>query len=516
MKVLVSNPPWPGEDYGARSAVRWPHKRKDKYLEYPVYLSYTVAILKSAGFEVDFLDGVIEELSISAFADKVFEKKPDLIVLECSTPSIDYDLETTREVKERMPNLFTLLVGSHPTLFHKEILENYPYVDGICRGGFDHLPVDLSHSLSSNKKLSSVDGLTWRKGSEIVVNKDRSLVEDLDTFPFPDRDTVKIDNYKSAQYGGDKGTFVVSSRGCPYGCTYCLWPNTLVGKKFRMRSPKNVVNEMEQLVEKYGVDEIYFDDDTINMDINRLIEVCKLIQERNIKVKWIAQARVDFVTEELIREMKKAGCDNIYFGVESGSARMLKRLKKGITKEQARNAFSLAKKYKIKTQAFFLLGTPGETAESMKETIEFAIELDPDNAQFAGVVPHPGTSLYNECKEKGYLKANKWEDFAACNLIIETEDFKAADVEAMRQYAYKRFYFRPGFILKTAIRMKNSREIKRVWRGLKSVLNRIFFYQPYRLKAMRERKQAPLKNRINSFSLLESIHPFKPLYRKNR
>jgi radical SAM superfamily enzyme YgiQ (UPF0313 family) len=514
MKVLVTNPPWPGGDYGARSAVRWPHKRKDKCLEYPVFLAYTVSVLKQAGHEVDFLDGIIEELSCDAFADEVYRRKPDLIVLECSTPSIDYDLETARAIKERLPDIFTLLVGSHPTVFHKEILENYPFVDGICRGEFDQLPSDLASQLSAGQDLHHVKGLSWRRNGEIVVNEDRPLIEHLDALPFPDRDIVEIHNYRTAQYGGDKGTFMVSSRGCPYGCTYCLWPNTLIGKKFRMRSPENVVDEMQQLVEAYGVDNIYFDDDTINLDINRLIQICKLIQERDIKVKWIGQARVDRVTEELIWEMKKAGCDIIYFGVESGSSETLKLMKKSITKEQVEKAFALAKKYKIKTQAFFLLGIPGETLDSMQETIDFAIKLNPDNAQFAGVVPHPGTALYDECKRKGYLSASNWKDFSATNLIIKTKHFSPKDVETMRQLAYKKFYFRLNFILKTASRMTTVSEIKRVWRGFKSITNRVFFYQPRRLEALRLSNQC--QSKIDSFPLLQSSYGFRPLYRKTQ
>lgn len=514
MKVLVTNPPWPGEGYGARSAVRWPHRRKDKYLEYPVYLAYTVSILKNAGFKVDFLDGVIEELSVPAFADAVFNIGPDLFVMECSTPSMDYDLETARAVKERLPNTFILMIGSHPTVFHKEILESYSFVDGICRGEFDHLPADLASHLSAGKDLGSVKGLSWRRNSRIIINEDRPLTEDLDLLPFPDRDTVKVDNYRTAQYSGDRGTFMVSSRGCPYGCTYCLWPGTLVGKKVRMRSPENVVNEIQQLVDKYGVDNIYFDDDTINFDINRLIRICRLIQERKIKIKWIAQARVDRVSEDLVKEMKNSGCSIIYFGVESGSAEMLKRIRKGINKEKAEMAFKLAKKYNIKTQAFFLLGIPGETIEKMKETVDFAIRLDPDNAQFAGVVPHPGTVLYEECKQKGYLRANKWEDFAACNLVIETEDFSVKDVEKMRQYAYKKFYFRPRFILKTMLRLKSLDEIKRVTRGLVTVINRVFFYHPERIETMRREKLIQSEGNINSFNLSESSCRFKPLYRE--
>ncbi len=202
----------------------------------------------------------------------------------------------------------------------------------------------------------------------------------------------------------------------------------------------------------------------------------------------------------------------MYFGVESGSPDIIKRLKKGITKEQVEEAFEVAKRYEIKTQAFFLLGIPGETIESMKETIDFSIRLDPDNAQFAGVIPHPGTALYDQCKRKGYLKASKWEDFAASNLLIETKDFTVKDVEAMRQYAYRKFYFRTDFILKTVTRMTSLREIKRIWRGFKSILNRVIFYEPKRLDAMRGENQS--QNNIDSFHLFKSSHRFEPLYRR--
>jgi radical SAM superfamily enzyme YgiQ (UPF0313 family) len=151
----------------------------------------------------------------------------------------------------------------------------------------------------------------------------------------------------------------------------------------------------------------------------------------------------------------------------------------------------------------------------MKETLNFAIKLGPDNAQFAGVVPHPGTVLYDECTRKGYLRANKWEDFAAHDLIIETEDFSMKDVETMRQYAYRKFYFRPQFILKTALRMSSLREIKRVWRGFLSIMSRVFFYNPGRLQKIREKREQPNRNRVDSFELVVSNNEFRPHYPKN-
>ena len=155
MKVLVTNPPWPGPGYGVRSDVRWPHKRKDKYIEYPLYLGYTVAVLKNTGMDVRFLDGIVDELSIDEFAGIAADINPDMAVIECSTPSIDYDLATARALKQRLPELFVLLVGSHPTFFHRQILEENPFVDGVCRGEFEYTVRDLAFALSNGKNSNT-------------------------------------------------------------------------------------------------------------------------------------------------------------------------------------------------------------------------------------------------------------------------------------------------------------------------------------------------------------------------
>lgn len=477
MKVLVTNPPWPGEGYGVRTDVRWPHMRKDKYLEYPLYLSYTVSVLDKAGFEVEFLDGVYEELSIPQFAETCAKYNPKLLVIECSTPSIDYDIETAKSIKERLPDTFVLLVGSHPTVFHRETLEKDLFIDGIARGEWDYTVRDVALALANGEDLENVEGISWRNAHKIFINENRPLIKNLDELPFPHREKVKIDHYKTAHYGDLRGTCVCTSRGCPHACTYCLWPNTLYGRRFRGRSPENVVDELEELTRDHGVEEVYFDDDTINFDMGRLIEICRLIRKRKVKFQWFCQARVDKVSEELLREMKAAGCYNIFFGVESGSPPILKRIKKGITLEQAERAFKLCRKLGIKTQAFFLLGIPGETVEDMKRSIEFAKKLKPSSAQFAIAIPHPGTELYRECTKMGWLKAEKWEDYAACNTIIETDEFSREDVEKARVYAYKHFYFDPRFILRSALRLKDPQDAKKVIKGAKSIVDRIVFYK---------------------------------------
>lgn len=477
MRVLVTNPPWPGPGYGARSDVRWPHKRSDKYLEYPIYLAYTVAVLEKAGFEVGFLDGVMEEMSIAQFAEAVAKEEPRLVVMECSTPSIEYDLETARAIKEKDRDAFVTLVGSHATFFHREILEANPEVDAVCRGEFELTVKNLAQTLAHHGDLSKVLGLSYRQDGGVQVNPERPLLEELDSLPFPAWHIVRGEGYRSAVFSGKSSITMVSSRGCPAHCTYCLWPETLYGHKFRARSAANVVEEMERLVREYGVDEIYFDDDCLTLDKGRMLEICRLVQERGIRVSWICQSRVDTVDEEMLAAMKRAGCHYIYFGVESGSPKMLKLMRKGISLERTKETFAICRRLGIKAQAFFLFGIPGEDQETIRQTIEFAKELEPDSVQFAVAIPHPGTQLYEECQRNGWLVYDSWAEFASRNSLIKTEELSREEVERARVQAYREFYFRPSFILKTALRVRSLQDVKRVLRSAKSIVDRISFFQ---------------------------------------
>jgi len=477
MKVLVSNPPWPGEGYGVRSDVRWPHRRKDKYIEYPTYLAYVIAVLKQAGIETVFIDGIIEEMSIEDFGKAVASIKPDMVVIECSTPSINFDLQTAKIVKETLPQCFTVLVGSHPTVFHQQILKENPWVDIICRGEFDYTVRDVALTISNGGDLKNVLGITYRNKDDIQINPARPLIENLDELPFPDREAVYIPNYKTAHYTGKNATFVISSRGCPYQCTFCLWPNTLYGHKFRARSPENVVAELKELRDKYQVEEVFFDDDTLTFDRNRIMKICQLMQELKLNLKWFCQVNVANLDEELMREMKKAGCHTLFIGVESGDERMLKLMKKAVNLDKARQVFKAARKIGLKAQAFFMLGLPGETQESIKKTIEFAKELRPFSAQFAVAIPHPGSPLYGVCMEKGWLKFNSWEDFDACEPMIETDTFTKKEIAEARNRAYREFYFRPRYMLDILWSTRSLSEWKRVIKSAGTILGRLSIFK---------------------------------------
>jgi len=480
MRVTVTNPPWPGEGFGARSDVRWPHKRKDKYIEYPIYLAYTVAVVEQGGFEASFIDAIMEELDIPAFVQRVQSIQPALLVMECSTPSIRHDLQSAAEVKKALPDIKIALVGSHSTVFHQEILAENAAVDAICRGEFEITVRELARAIAEERDWHNVEGLSFRAGDEICINPDRPLVEDLDSLPFPARHIAHSTGYRAAIYSGEKCTSMVSSRGCPFHCTFCVWPNTLYGHRFRARSAGNVVAEMEEVEKKYGIDEVYFDDDTFTVDRQRVLDICRLVKERDLHLSWICQARVDTVDREVLLAMKDAGCHYILFGIESGSPEMLATMKKRITLDKAREAIRLCNELGIKTQAFFLFGIPGETPQTIQQSIDFAKELGASTVQFAVAIPQPGSPLYAECTENGWLVCNDWEDFASCQAMIETPQLSRAETEAARIRAYREYYFRPAFIWREATRIRHPRDVRRLLRGARSVLARLSFFQSAR------------------------------------
>ena len=480
MKVLVTNPPWPGPGYGARSDVRWPHKRSDKYIEYPIYLSYAVAVVEEAGFDVAFIDAIMDELGIEEFGRRVADLAPRLALIETSTPSIDWDLQTAAAIKQQSPGTFVALLGSHVTFFDRETVAENPAVDAVVRGEFEYTAADLARALQAGADLSGVPGLTYRDADgDPRRNQDRPLFEPLDDMPFPARHIVRGDGYRAGIYSGGNPTAMVSSRGCPYRCTFCLWPDVLYGHKFRARSAGNVVDEMEQAARTYGHDEVYFDDDTFTIDRQRVLDITRLIRERGLEreMEWIAQCRVDTVDREVLEAMKAANCGYILYGVESGSPQMLKKMRKGITPDKIREAFQLTHEVGIKTQAFFLFGIPGETQETVRETINFAKELNASSTQFAVAIPHPGTALYEECKANGWLTSETWADYTSEASLIETPWLTADQVEQARIRAYQRYYWRPRFIVGEALKVRRLADVKRLARGANSVRARIRFFR---------------------------------------
>lgn len=477
MKVAVINPPWPGEGYGVRSNSRWPHRRGDKMLPFPIYLAYTSAILKKEGFQVCTIDSVEKEIGIYTLAKILEKENPKAVILEISAPSLNYDLETAAKIKEKLPETFIALCGSHATYDHKQLTKNHNFIDACIRGEFDYTAKELCKAIRDKKNLKEVEGITYQDKGKTIINPDRPLIGDLDELPFPDREGLNP-YYPQAFYEGKRTFLMITSRGCPYRCTFCVWPQTMYGRKFRTRSTKNILDEIEGLVNKYDADEICFDDDTFAVSKEKIKEFCQEKIARNIKIPWTCMGRVDTIDYETARLMKKAGCTQIFFGFESGSEKILQNIKKGITKEGMIKAVRATQKAGLVASGSFMFGTPEEDPKTAQETIDFAKKLKADYVQFTLASPFPGSEFFYEAEKEGLLEIDSLEDLDGHKgPIARTKHLTREDLAGIRRKANIAYYTSPGVILQSLKKAKSTKDIRRIARGAKSVLNRILFYK---------------------------------------
>ena len=312
--------------------------------------------------------------------------RPDLVGLTATTATISKAFRYIRKIRDAVPECFIFIGGPHVTFLPAETLAGCRELDAVVIGEGEETVVDLvtSFSMKDPRWLDSVRGIAYRHKDgdteRIIVTPARPLIQDLDTVPFPARHLVPFNEYKLLNRDAAVG-FMITSRGCTFACNYCS-SSHLMGGKFRARSPKNVVDELEELALTYHVDTIEFLDDNFMLDRSRAFDVAREIRSRGLDVSFVASSRVNEVNHDVLTELKKAGLSTIYYGVESGSPRTLQLMNKRITLSQAEAAVRIAKNCGISVLASFILGYPRETYEDMNATIRFAIRLDPDYAQF--------------------------------------------------------------------------------------------------------------------------------------
>ncbi|MEM5871811.1 MAG: radical SAM protein [Candidatus Aenigmatarchaeota archaeon] len=424
MKVLLANIPWSTQEgtYGVRAGSRWAHtRRKDvqtiNYYPFPFFLAYTTSILKKEGIKAKLKDCIAEDLDENRFFKFVESEKFDVIIIETSTVSIKNDLIIAKKLKEITP--YIVFCGPHVSALHKEIMKENDFIDIIMYGEYDYTALDLIKALESGKDLKNVDGIVYRKKGKIIVNKRRELIKNLDELPYPERDDVPIYKYNEPFCKNIPNIQMITSRGCPYNCIYCLEPSVYYGRpNFRPRSPEKVVDEIEFLIKKYKPKEIYFDDSSFTIDQKRVKKICDLIITRGIEIKWscMGDTKVSF---ETLKKMKEAGCIGIKFGVESADPQILKNIRKQFTPYDAMRMVKNCKKLGIFTHSTYMFGLPGETKESIEKTIKFFIKLKTDTAQFSIATPYPGTDFYRLCEEKGWLLTKDWSkyDGSSCSVV---------------------------------------------------------------------------------------------------
>lgn len=435
MYVTLINPPAPHVEVFSVLGITVP----------PLGLAYLAAVLEEDGHLVRIIDAQALRIPLPQIKREIKRDEPDIVGVTSTTPTIREALAIVKAVKEACPDATTILGGPHATFLPAETLRECPQLDVVCVSEGERTMLELTRAIENKAGLARVRGIIYRCGDHIVKTSSQPLIEDLDSLPFPARHLLPMERYTVL---GKKSIIVhlMTSRGCPYNCIFC-GSSLLFGKRFRGRSPKNVVDEIEEVVSRYNPASIEFSDDEFTLDHKRVEGICDEIRRRGLNIPWACSSRVDTVSKELLRKMKKAGCFLIYYGVESGSQHILNLMRKGTRIRQAIEAIRWTKEVGIETLASYIIGFPGETKEDIEKTITFARKLNTDYAQFSLATPYPGTELYNSAKEKELLLNEDWSQYTAGKPIILNSECSKRDLIRLLTKAYKSFYLSPRILL---------------------------------------------------------------------
>ncbi len=425
-------------------------------------LAYLAAVLEDAGKIVKIIDAPPLGYSVNDILKEADEFRPDIIGLTSVTSDFYKAEKITQRIKEKL-NCTVIIGGPHITATPLEVIKNSSFDFGVIGEG-EETTLELINALEEGRgDFENIKGIIFKKGSKIIKTAPRPFIKDLDSLPFPARHLMPpLDLYHPtpASYKKLPVGSMITSRGCPFRCIFC--DRSIFGNALRFRSPKNIVDEMEVLIKDYGAREIRLWDDTFNAQPERVIKICKEILKRKIKVPWTCLGRVNFANEKMFKMMKKAGCWQISYGIESGNSEVLKTIKKDLTKEMVQNALSLTKKAGIGTRGFFMFGLPGDTKESMQDTIDFAKSMPLDTVGFYVTIPFPGNELHSRISEFGKLRKVSYKDY----LMNLPDDLPfvphGLDSKTIREYenkAYRQFYFRPSYLLRQFFQIRSFQEL---------------------------------------------------------
>ena len=471
MKILLLNPPRWHEIVGKNPSIIEKHRGYNPPLGL-LYLASTIQ--KYSSYQVQVLDCQPKEWEYNELREFLENKSFDVVGIPTMTFTLIDVFKTVQLVKSIWPKAIVVLGGPHIHLFPNETI-NLPGVDFAIMGEAEFSFLKLLKYLEKQEKLlEKVPGLVYKnKEGKIFVNKFEPIV-DLDKVPFPKREMLNIKSYTSLLSRGSVCTSIISSRGCPFKCSFCDRPLSPVTSYFRFRSPKNVVDEICYCLE-YGIKDFLFYDDTFTVNRTRVIKICEEILNRDIKIRWDIRTRVDLVDEDMLFMLKKAGCVAIHYGVEAGNDRILKIIKKGFTIKKVKEIFSLTRKVGFNILAYFMIGLPSETKEDIQDTFDLAKELTPDYVHFTIFSPYPGTELYYKGLDRGVIKTDIWREFArypceGFKVPVWEENFTREELYKFIVKFYKRFYLCPAYLFSQIRKLNSFNEFKKKVKAGVSVL----------------------------------------------
>lgn len=489
LKILLVNLPWQRDGkWGVRAGSRWPHIKDESegdYLPFPFFLAYAASLLQTHNIKVRIIDAIAEQIPEDKFLEMISKINVDYLVAETSIPSFYDDLVILKKISST--GIPIILCGPNSEIFQPQFLKNHPFISFVLCGEYEFILLDLVEFLQEGKDLSKINGLIYRDNCIIIKNPKREPF-DMNLLPWPYREGLPMDKYLDAP--GEMLTpniQMVASRGCPFKCQFCLWPQVVYrGHHYRARNVKDIVDEMEYLVREKGFKSVYFDDDTFNIGKKRMLDFCREIKMKGLdRIPWAIMARPDLMDEEILEEMKKAGLWAVKYGVESATQSLVDNIEKNMDLRKADKMIKFTKKLGIKVHLTFTFGLPGETKQTIEKTIRYAQKLDPFSVQFSIITPFPGTKYY-EVLEKGGLIVSK--DFSCYDghfkSVIKLKNLTPQDLEIAKE---------------RACRIWVDRLRKR--RGLRGNVKRFYYY---------------VKNKSLGYSVYKTISYFKYILLERR
>lgn len=459
MKILLINPP---KETALDDGLFGIFKPIDVGSYPPLGLMYIATYIERyTDYDVHILDADAQKISFEHITKEIQNQTPDIVGVYTTSFTLANAYRIIRISKEINKNIMTIMGGPHLNLYPKETIA-LSDVDFIIIGEGEITMIELLNCIKESGDLHKIKGIAFKENDKYKFTDPRPLLNNLDKVLFPARHLLPIKEYYSLIGKGDIITTLMSSRGCPYRCSFC---NILYGGRYRMRSADNVLDEIESCL-KYGIKEFFFFDESFTINRGRVINICNKIIERNLNIIFDIRARVDTIDDEMLEKLKEAGCERIQFGIESGTGRILKVMNKRISIEQSRRAVIASKKAGLIVYADFMIGYPTETKEEIMHTIDFSLELNLDFVQFGITALHPGTEIYEDALKSGFLKEDYWRRISSAPLEhivppFASEIFSETELKEMLRLAYSKFYLRPRYILKRTAQINSFRRLFR-------------------------------------------------------
>jgi anaerobic magnesium-protoporphyrin IX monomethyl ester cyclase len=448
-KVLFIEPPptlsWSINSKISKAGRRHPCLNETGEQTYSYQNLSCAAVLREAGFAVKYLHCPTMRLDLDTTCSKIKEEAPDAVVI--MVEHINYNVAQAVSDFAKKNKALVIWVGPFVTALHESEIKK-DCVDYILRGEWDYTVRDLLYAVTDNKNLETIAGLTWKsEENKIITNPRGERIVDLDKLPIPAYDLLDLSKFYESVFVRFPAATMITSRGCPFNCIYCSYPQTIYSHKHCAMSPQRVLKEIKYLVNDLGVKEIRIDDDTFDIDRNRVIEICKLLVEEKLDFTFSVQCRPQLMTDEEAKWLKRAGCRMVLYGVESGNDEILKKIRKNTTKDEIRRGVRIAKKHGLDVLNCVMLGFYWDTKESVEDTIRFAFELNAEFTQVAAPTPLPGTDYYQLLDDNNCFLSKEWEQHDSVHhSSVELPYLTNADLNHYLSTFYRRYYRRPQYL----------------------------------------------------------------------